>query len=448
MSKFVQADRNQRYLLPPDLRDWVPDDDLVHFVIEACERVELTHFRYNDVGTGSAQYHPQMMLALLIYCYANGLFSSRRIERATYRDIAVRYLTADTHPDHDTICKFRRENFDAIAEAFLQVLLMARQLKLLKLGNVSLDGTKIDANANKRRSLRYDRAGELSDQLQGEIDDLLKQAEQADNDDDDDDHLPRELSHHEQLKQKLDKARAELEDRAKARAADEREVYERKVKVREQRSGRQKGQPPTPPSSTPKATEQINLTDPDSALMRKSKQSEFRQGYNAQAAVDADGSMLVVSAHVTGNASDRHQLVAGVQGIPELLGRPKRVLADNGYADGNQVATVQAADIEVLVATGRERGRRRFDFRPQEPQKDKPATRSTWIKDMNAALEKPENQSIYRLRQQTVEPTFGIIKSVMGFRQFLLRGIDKVTGEWQLVTLAYNCKRLHQLCKT
>jgi len=445
MSKFIQADRNQRYLLPPDLRDWLPADDMVHFVIEACDRVDLKHFRYNERGTGSAQYHPQMMLALLIYCYANGVFSSRRIERATYRDIGVRFLTADTHPDHDTICKFRRENFDAIAEAFLQVLLMAQQLKLLKLGKVSLDGTKLDANASKRRSIRYDRAGELSAQLQLEIDELMRKAERADGEDDDDDHLPKDLAHHEKLKRQLDEARAELEARAKARAAQERAAYERNVAEREQRAGKRKGKRIQPPAEAPKATDQINLTDADSALMRKNKRSEYRQGYNAQATVDVDGSLLVLGTHVSNNASDRNELVAGIEDIPAELGKPDLALADNGYANGEEVKALQAQGINVLVATGRDRGRRKHDFRPEEPPKARAEVRAQWIKDMSAAMAEPENKALYRLRRETVEPVFGIVKSVLGFRQFLLRGMHKVNGEWQLVALAYNCKRMHRL---
>ena len=158
MAKFVQREQSQLYLLPPDMRDWLADDDLAHFVVEAVERVPMSAFEVNERGTGSAQYHPRTMLALLVYCYANGIFGSRRIERATYRDIGIRYVGANCHPDHDTICTFRRTNFEAVSEVFVEVLLMARELKLLRVGTVSVDGTKVDANANKRNSIRYDRA--------------------------------------------------------------------------------------------------------------------------------------------------------------------------------------------------------------------------------------------------------------------------------------------------
>ena len=205
MPKFVQRDQSQLYLLPPDLRDWLPEDDLAHFVVEAVERVPLERFEVNERGTGSAQYYPRMMLALLVYCYANGIFGSRRIERATYRDIGVRYVAANCHPDHDTICTFRRSNFEAVAAAFLQVLLLAKELKLLRVGTVSVDGTKVDANANKRNSIRYDRAGALREQLRGEIEGLLGQAEHADTDDAPDPQgLPEALSRRETLRAKLD----------------------------------------------------------------------------------------------------------------------------------------------------------------------------------------------------------------------------------------------------
>ena len=198
MAKFVERDASQLYLLPVDIREWVPEDDLAHFVLEAVERVPMSAFQVNERGTGSAQYHPRMMLGLLIYCYANGIFGSRRIERATYRDLGVRYVAADCHPDHDTICAFRRHNIEAVSEAFLQVLLMARELKLLKVGTVSVDGTLLRANASKRNSLRHDRAVALRKQLRSEIDDLLGEAERADVDDaPDPQSLPEELKRRE-----------------------------------------------------------------------------------------------------------------------------------------------------------------------------------------------------------------------------------------------------------
>lgn len=445
MSKFIPADPNQGLLLPMDLRDWVPEDDLCHFVLEAVSTMSVSHFKVNVRGSGSKQYHPHTMLALLIYCYANGIFGSRRIERATYRDVGVRYLCANTHPDHDTICKFRRENFDAFSEAFLQVLLMARELRMLKVGRVSIDGTKVDANANKHRSVRYDRAGELIEQLEADIADLMQQAEQADRQGDDDgQRLPQELAHRQQLREKLSAARAELEARAKARAERERADYERKCEQRDKRPGKRKGKKPEPPNDQPTDSDQSNLTDPDSRLMRKNKQAEYRQSYNGQAAVDADGSQLILSNHITQSASDSHELVTAVDGIPEAVGRPTCAMADTGYANGREIDELERRNIQTLVAIARHEPRR-YDFRPPKPAKPPPANSEPWVQRMRERMGSDHARAIYRLRKQTVEPVFGIIKEVMGFRHFLLRGLEKVSGEWNLVCLAYNVKRLHRL---
>ena len=254
MSRFVDCGRDQAFLLPPDLREWIPEDDLAHFVIEAVERVDMGAFKVNRRGTGSAQYHPRMMLALLIYCYANGIFSSRRIERATRRDIGVRFVAANSHPDHDTIATFRRDNLAAVGESFLQVLLLAKEMKLVKLGVVSVDGSKFAANASKHRSVRYDRAGELIEELRLEVAALMERAEAAD---DGSGEGPQALP--------------------KARAEAERAAYEAKVAARAGRKGRAKGKRPKPPEGTPRGDEQSNLSDPDSRLMRKSKRHEFRQ---------------------------------------------------------------------------------------------------------------------------------------------------------------------------
>ncbi len=446
MSNFVDCDRDQAFLLPPDLRDWIPEDDLVHFVIEAVERVGMSAFKVNHFGTGSAQYHPRMMLALLIYCYANGIFSSRRIERATHRDIGVRLVAANSHPDHDTIATFRRENLAAFGESFLQVLLLARELKLVKVGVVSVDGTKIDANASKHRSVRYDRAGELMDQLKLEIAELMERAEAADGGAEDDPQaLPREIARREALRDRLDAARRRLESQAKARAEAERADYEAKVVAREARTGRAKGKHPTPPDDTPRADEQSNLSDPDSRLMRKSKRHEYRQAYNAQAVVDAGGSQLILGVRVSNCASDRNELVADIAAIPAELGRPETVLADNGYANGEDVAALAESGIDALVATATQGRRRTHDFRPTKAEAQAKEPKAEWLQAMAAKLASEEGRALYRLRQQTVEPVFGIIKAVLGFTGFSLRGLDKVAGEWDLVALAYNCKRLHKL---
>ena len=447
MTRFASTDRSQAFLLPPDLKDWVPEDDLAHFVIEAVERVDISAFQVNVQGSGSEQYHPRMMLALVIYCYANGIFSSRRIERATHRDIGVRFVAANRHPDHDTICAFRRANGPAIETCFVTVLELAAQLRLLKVGIVSVDGTKIDANANKHKSVRYDRASELRAQLRLEIAELMAKAEAADvSGEADAQALPKEIARREQLRAKLDAACERMEKEAKARAEQERADYERRKAVYEKRNGA--GRPPTPPSDTPPPDQQSNLTDPESRIMRKSKRSEYRQSYNAQAAVDADGSQLILGRGVSQCASDANELVGAVDAIPSSIGAPLCVLADTGYATGDEVAELERRGIEVLVATRGDVRRKPHDFRPVQDPKPVAEPKLEWLKAMKAKLEGAAARAKYKLRKQTVEPVFGIIKQVLGFRQFLLRGIANVRLEWNLVTLAYNMKRLHRLTAT
>jgi len=447
--RFKNTDRTTPLLLPPDLRDWVAEDDLVHFVITAVERLPLSTFAVNHKGCGDEQYPPQTMLALLIYCYANGLFSSRRIERATYRDVAVRYLTADTHPDHDTICAFRRNNLDAIAVAFVDVLELARELKLLQLGTVSLDGTHIRASASKDQNVTYERAQQLRTQLKQDVAQLLHQAEAADHTDDDPQKLPKEIARREKLLQKMDAACAQLEARAQARATAERADYERKIAAREQREGSAKGSEPKPPQATPEPDEQINLTDPDARLMRKSKREGYTQSYNAQAVVDAEGSQLVVGQRVSDCASDAGQLEPDLVSIPPTVGPPTAALADCGYADKEVFQRLKqerpALDLYVSVHREDAHAERRYDYRPLDRIKPPKPITDPVLLAMADKLQTPEGKVIYRQRACTVEPVFGIIKAVLGFRQFLLRGLRKVSGEWNLVCLAYNLKRLHRL---
>ena len=444
MNRFIQCDRGQPFLLPPDMRDWVPEDDLVHFIIEAVDRVDMKSFKINHRGCGSAQYDPRMMLALIIYCYANRIFASRRIETATHVNVCVRFVAANTHPDHDTICTFRRENFAAIAETFLQVLTLAKELKILKVGTVSVDGTKIDANANIHKSVRYDRANELREQLKLEISELMKKAETADAAAEKDaTKLPKDIAYREQLLAKMDAACQRLEAQAKARADAERAEYEKKKQSHDDRGGA--GRPPSPPCETPRPEEQSNLTDPESRIMRKNERSECRQAYNAQVSVDADGTQLALSVNVSQCANDINELVPTVSAIPESIGKPATVLADTGYANGEEVATLQNDGIEVLVAIGGDNHRRPHDLRPTPPEKPQREIKAEWKKEMQKALKSEAGKNKYRRRKHTVEPVFGIIKHGMKFRQFLLRGLDKVRGEWSLVVLAYNCRRLHTL---
>lgn len=468
--RLVNVDRQTPMLLPVDLREWVPEDDLVHFVIETVNSITIPALKVNRSGSGSAQYPPRMMLALLIYCYAQGIFSSRRIERATWRDIGVRYLTGDTHPDHDTIAAFRRNNFEAMSQAFVEVLRLARQMGVLKVGKVSVDGTHIRASASKNRNVRYDRAKELEAQLEADVKELLAKAEEADCDErDDGQRLPKEIAHRERLRQKIAQARADLERQAKEQA--ERERAERELADRERAAFERKNKekqpdeeggsdPPAPPprKSPPKSRrrpprkpiprdeEQVNLTDTESRLMRKSKRSGYEQCYNAQAVVDAEGSQLVLAGHVSQCASDANELEKAIEAVPAEAGEVSAVLADSGYVNVEAWDRLESQGKSLYIAVGREENRRRYDFRPRDAVEKPPReVKDPRLLAMREKLRSDEGRAIYSKRKQTVEPVFGIMKHVMGFRQFLLRGVEKVSGEWSLVSLAYNMKRLHAL---
>jgi len=436
--RLVNVDRDTPMLLPVDLRQWVPEDDLVHFVIAAVDSMQLPSMGINRRGTGSEQYPPRMMLALLIYCYANGIFASRRIERATYRDVGVRYLSGDTHPDHDTICTFRRQNAAVVKEAFVEVLRLASEMKLLKVGVVSVDGTHIRANASKHKNVRYDRAGQLERQLREDVEELLGQAESQDRQDEvDGQKLPEEIARRERLREKMLEARRRLEQRAENEAEEDQASEDKDEK--EPNGGGRRGK------TEPEAHKQINLTDADSALMRKSRRSGYEQAYNAQAVVDADGSQLVLGTDVLQTPSDANELERAIAEVPEKIGPVEKVLADGGYVKAEALERIEKRGIEAYVAiSDEEQNVRRYDYRPPRERKPKTVKDPRLVK-MREKLQTEDGRKIYAKRARTVEPVFGIIKAPMGFRQFLLRGLDKVRIEWDLVCLAYNMKRLYNL---
>ena len=378
------------------------------------------------------------MMALLIYCYSQGLFSSRRIERATWHNIAVRYLTGDTHPDHDTICTFRREHREVIKEVFLQVLHLAREMGLLKVGTVSVDGTHIKANASKHKSIRYDRAKDLEAKLSKDIEELIEQAERSDTEEaSDGDRLPQEIARREALREKMREAQERLEQRAREREKQEAEERERKGKPPRGGDGESAGKL--------REEEQINLTDSDSALMRKNRKEGWTQSYNAQAMVDAEGSQLVLAAHVTRSPSDADGLKAARDAAAENGVTVDRMIADAGYVNA-AVFEELGTDIDLYVAvSASDHGERQYDFRPPKQQETRNAVKDPRLIAMQEKLRSEEGKQVYRCRKSTVEPVFGIIKEVLGFRQFLLRGMQKVSLEWDLICTAYNVKRLWAL---
>lgn len=449
MSNFRQVDRETGFLLPPSVDEWLPERHLARFVVEVIERLDLSAMVKAYRGSGSASYHPSVLLGLLVYGYATGVFSSRKLERASYDSVAFRFIAANDHPDHDTIATFRRRFLGEIEGLFVAVLMLAREMGMLQLGTVALDGTKLHANASRHSALSYEHASQIEAQLKAEVADLLALAEAADQADVPDGlSVPEELARREERLARLGEAKAKIEARARERFEREQAEHEARLKARadkEKATGKKPGgKPPAPPTAEPDAKDQINLTDEDSRIMPVAG-GGFEQAYNAQAAVAA-GSMLVVAADVVQAANDKQQIEPMLERLgqlPEALGRPQTLLADNGYFSAANVEACAEAKIEPLIAMGRERHhpswRERFAAAPPAPDNPTP------LDEMCHRLATPEGKRLYALRKQTPEPVFGIIKSVMGFRQFSLRGLDKVKGEWSLVTTAWNIKRMFTL---
>ena len=446
-ARFVTIDRLTPMLLPPDLRDWIQHDDLVLFIADAVDTLHLAAFRVNHRGTGSEQFPPAMLLALLTYCYATGRFGSRTIERATYSDVSVRYLCANTHPDHETICEFRRQNRALFEETFVKILLLAQEVGLLQLGTVSVDGSKFAANASKHAAVSYARAGELIEQLQGEVRELLAKAEAADAVPLQDGlTIPAEITRREARQAALQHARQVIEERARERAAAAQPAYEAKCAAREakRRAGqRPRGRDPQPPDPTPQPRDQYNFTDPASRIMKAGTGAHYEQAYNAQAVVDADGSQLIVGQRLSVAPNDKQELAADVASVPEALGRPSAVLADSGFYSEAQVRAVEGAEGPVAyVAVEKTSHHRSVADLEQRPPPAPPDPAASPREQMRDRLRTAAGRALYGLRKQTVEPVFGIIKSVLRFRQFQLRGEANVGTEWVLVCLAHNCKRL------
>lgn len=448
-ARFVLVDHDTPLLLPPDLREWVPANHLVHFVMDAVGQLDVKAAKVNHRGTGDAQYPPAMMLGLLIYSYATGVFSSRKIERATYENVAVRVMCADTHPDHDTICAFRRQNPELLNASFAQVLELAARCGVLQVGGitVAIDGTKVLANASKHAAVSYERAGEQMRELDLEIGRLLSKAEEADSTPLEDGlSLPEEVQRRAERKAKLAAARAEMELRAQARVEEEKAAYESKVASREaerQTGGKPRGREPRPPQDKPGGKDQINFTDPESRIMKTS--SGFTQSYNAQAAVEVD-SRLVVGQRVTNAPNDKQQLLPGCQMIEPAAGALSEVLVDSGFLSEAAVTEIEASGTaRVLAAVKREPHGRRVEQLEKKADPPEPGPQAPFLERMAHRVATKAGRERYKLRQQTVEPVFGIIKEALGFRRFSLRGLANVNLEWTLVTLAYNLKRLFHM---
>lgn len=446
MSHFRSINRDIEFLLPPSVQDWLPEGHLARYVVEVVEGLDLSELERAYAGRGSLPYHPATLLALLIYGYATGCYSSRKIERATYDSLAFRFIAANSHPDHDTLATFRRRFAKEFEATFVQVLQVARENQLSRFGTVSLDGTKIHANASRHSALSYGHAEAIEAQLQGEVQQLLALAEEADGA-----NIPDGMSLPEELKRREDRlaaiatAKAKIEQRAAERYAREQADYEAKLAARAAKAvatGRKPGgKPPKAPTAGPHPSDQVNLTDEESRIMPVAGDG-FEQCYNAQAVVDTE-TMLVVVPQVTQAANDKQQLTPMLERLavlPEELPKAEKLTADAGYFSEANVSACEAAGIEPSIAIKRDEHHPHWSERFENPPASAPD--ATPVERMTHRLKTPKGRATYALRKQTVEPVFGIIKCAMGFRQFLTRGLDNVQNEWTLVCLAWNLKRM------
>jgi transposase len=457
MSKqFRNCDLNQTLLLPPSLQDWLPESHLARFVADVVETLDLSRIygQYEERdGRGLAAYDPRMMVRLLLYGYCRGVASSRRIEKATYEDLAFRYLAADEHPDHSGIAAFRKAPLEALSQLFVQVLRLCQQAGLVKLGHVALDGTKVKANASKHKAMSYERMGETEKRLEEEVQALLAEAARVDAEEDGKygkgkrgDELPTELARRESRLVKMREAKAALEQEAREQAAAEKARVEAQLKEREQQEqergrkfGGRKPQVPDPEEAQPDPKAQRNCTDPDSRIMKDGATKELVQGYNAQAAVDSKAQVIVAAA-VTQQVNDKQPLVPMLEQVKGRTGQqPQQATADAGYFSEKNVTDPKLEGMALLVAPDRQK------HGEQPPcATGPPPPELTVAEQMRHKLRTPEGRAVYRMRQAVGEPVFGQIQECRGFRRFLLRGLTPVQAEWQMLCATHNLLKLFQ----
>jgi len=449
--KFRSVDRTTAYLLPPSIDEWLPEGHLARFVADVVSQLDTSAIENCYSGRGSDAWHPKMLISLLFYGYATGIFSSRKLERSTHDSVAFRYLCANHHPDHDSIATFRRRFLPELESLFVQILHIGREMELVKLGNVSLDGTKMKANASKHKALSWAYACKLEAQFESEVKELMRLANEADASDlPDGFSIPEELEIREKRLTAIRDAKAKIEERAAERHTRDVAEYEDKVAVRaakEKATGKKpRGAAPKPPEEGPVNKDQVNLTDEESRIMPTSG-GGFEQAYNAQAAVDMD-TMIVVATDLSQNPNDKREMepvVEKLTKLPDELGEIKNVVADTGYYSEQNVKICEQHKLKPLIAYGRQ---------PHHPPLAELIARDesgdAFVSDdpvqrMKDELKGEIGRAIYAKRKSTVEPVFGIIKHVMGFRQFSMRGLEKAKGEWSIVCMAWNIRRLFTL---
>ncbi|EDN69273.1 Transposase, IS4 [Beggiatoa sp. PS] len=443
-NKFIEIDRTQPIILPDNLEEWLDNNDLARFIVDVVEQLDTSCLENAYRGGGSAPYPPKMMLALLFYGYAKGIFSSRQIERATYEQIPVLYITGGLHPDHVSHNRFRKRFLSELESLFVMILEIAHGLGIFKLGNISADGTKIKANASQHKAMSWEYAGNLSEQLLRCVAELLKRAETENHKGSQNIDIPAEIQRREERLSKIAEIQAEIKKRAQARYKQEKAEYDAKMVERaakEAKLGRKLGgRKSKEPEPGPRSKDQVNFTDEDSRIMPKSG-GGFIQGYNAQAAIDIE-TMLIVGQHVTQNTNDKQEVeptLAELDKLPSALGTISRVALDSGYFSADNVEKILEHKKEPYIPNGRQNHNQsleeRFAEPPCAPKNANP------VEDMQHRMKTTEGKEFYAKRKSTVEPIFGIIKEIMGFHHFMLRGFEAVKGEWTLVSIAYNLKR-------
>lgn len=448
--KFKTANYEETLDQKVSLREVLPPNHLARFVVDIISQLELSSIYGRYAAQGGEAIAPEILLGLLFYGYATGVFSSRKIEKATYETIPFRFIAGGLHPDHDTIANFRKTFLAELKELFVQILLLAQAVGVLKLGNLSLDGSKIHADASKSKAVSYKRLIELESRLRQEVHELFDLAEQADQGElrlPDGLNILDEIALRQQRLANLAQAKAVLEARAQERYEAEKAEYEAKLQAREKKASKTKrkrgGRKPKPPQSDPRPKDQYNFTDPDSRIMKNSTNAGFDQHYNVQAAVD-QASLLIVAPALSNHPTDKGEAEVTLAAVDPALGQAEAVAMDNGYFGPASLQACAKHGLEAYIATGREPHHRSWHSFFAELPEPPPEEASATVK-MAYKLRTEIGQEIYRLRKCTVEPVIGIIKEVIGFRQFSLRGLAAATGEWWLVCLAFNLKRLHTL---
>lgn len=449
MSRFKPIKRDMNYLFPPSINDWLPKHHLARFVVEIVEQLDLKPMERAYGTSGSSPFHPALLLSILVYGYATGVFSSRKLENATYDSVAFRFVAADEHPDHNTLNTFRKRFLKEIEGLMVQVLMIARTLGVLNLGNIALDGSKIKANASKHSAMSYGYIKKLEEQLEGEVKKLMELAEAADNEKIPDGmNLPDEIARREDRLKAIAEAKAKIEGAARERHEQEQAEYEAKLAKREAKSKESgkapRGKPPVPPVEGAQDKDQINLTDEESRIMKVSD-GGFDQCYNSQIAVDMD-SMLIVTTNTVQACNDKQQvepILEQLKALPVELGKPDNLVADTGYFSEANVNACSEQKITPLIAVKREEHHPDPMARFTEPPPLKED--ATEVEKMRHLLLTMAGRALYAKRKCTVEPVFGIVKAILGFRQFSLRGLENVKGEFNLVAMAWNLKRMFVL---